>query len=77
MKELKSVVETTRKVNIKVSEKDLVTLLELPEKARDIKAYVQIPSGGDYSGMRLDLNDCDLTVEYSMVEDAVEFLHVV
>jgi hypothetical protein len=70
---LRTTVSTTKNVQINVTDKVLFKLLKLDKnEVRNLKAYVRIPGGGDYSNMTLDLNECELIVQYETVENEMQ-----
>ena len=58
--------------SIELSGKGIVDILKdtgiIPDNAAEINVVVHIPSGGDYSGMDLDINDAEhsITVSYTI-----------
>ena len=65
MKTETKVVTTTNK---QLDTVDILQLLGLPEGARNIKVWVDVPGGGDWSNTSLDVDSgCPLHVSYEEV----------
>ena len=59
---------TTKRVTYELLGSDIAKLLNIPEGASGIEVTVQVPSGGDYSGMTLDVDeDMPVVVSFSTV----------
>lgn len=60
--------ETIRKVQGKMNGKALIKAFQesgdIPMNAKNIKIEFDIPRGGDYSGMRLDMEEHSLFISY-------------
>jgi hypothetical protein len=70
---ISTTVSTSKNVQMKISEHALFKLLKLNKnEVRNLKAYVRIPGGGDYSNMSLYLSECELIVQYETVENEMQ-----
>lgn len=59
--------KTTKLVTYRIEGSDIVELLDLPEEANDVQVTIRIPSGGDYSGMSIDVDqDAPIFVTFSL-----------
>jgi hypothetical protein len=45
------------KTTVELTGADLIRFLDLPDNAYDIRIYMKIPGGGDYSNMDLDVTN--------------------
>jgi len=58
--------ETVRHTRIVLTGKDIIRMLKATNKVKITKetcVFINIPTGGDYSGMRLDIdNECPIIV---------------
>jgi len=69
---INTTVLTSKNVQMKISEQALFKLLKLNKnEVKNLKAFVRIPGGGDYSNTKLDLNDCELIVQYETEENEI------
>lgn len=67
----------TKKIQVRVSEHALLKFLKVDKTlSKNIRVYVKIPGGGDYSNMNLDLNECELIVEYE-TSDSTDKIRVI
>lgn len=56
--------ETIEKRTVTLNAHDILYYMGLPKNAYDIRLYIKIPGGGDYSNMDLDVtNDREACVE--------------
>lgn len=64
---------TTKNVQMTISEHVLLKLLKLTAKdAKNVRVFVRIGGGGDYSNMDLDLNECQLIVQYETMDKEIK-----
>ena len=69
---------TTTKVTVHVNGAGIVQLLKdfkvIPYEAIDVSITFAVPSGGNYSGMNIDLEDEIVEVKYSLVKsDEIQY----
>ncbi len=62
-------IETVEKKVVTLNAHDILYYMGLPENAYDIRVYIKIPGGGDYSNMDLDVThdqQACIEVRYSL-----------
>lgn len=57
--EILTCVETTAKHTVKINRELLLSLVRdvMPRSATDVRVYFQVPGGGDWSNMAVDIDD--------------------
>lgn len=68
---------TTRRLTIELSREDLLEFLETkglkPPQLVNASVYFQVPSGGDWSGMDIDIDkDHPVTVTWTETEESID-----
>lgn len=61
---MKTTTEVVSNVKFTLNGADLLHYMNIPKDAYDVRVFIKIPSGGDYSGMDLDVtNERESVVE--------------